>query len=323
VSHQTVSRVINGHPSVLPATRQRVQSAIEQLGYRRNYAARALATSRTDVLGVVVVSTNLYGPSRTLLGIEQAAREAGYWVSVASVDADSGTQTETAISHFMDQGVDGVAVVAQTAVAVRAAARMSGSRPMVLVASAPVRSSQAAAGLVEIDIDQWLGAELAVQHLLELGHRSVAHITGPAKDLHSQARTNSWRRVLAEAGLPEGPLLAGDWSGESGYQAGRELAQLEPLPTAVFVGNDTMAQGVLRALWEAGVSVPGDISVVGFDDSPGVDQAIPPLTTVRQDHVALGAACLERLIALIEGRPAEGFLLSPNLVVRASTLRPA
>ncbi|MDR1824500.1 MAG: LacI family DNA-binding transcriptional regulator [Bifidobacteriaceae bacterium] len=324
VSHQTVSRVVNGNPRVLPATRERVLQAIEELGYRRNHAARALATSRTRVLGVVVVNTRLYGPSGTLLGIEQAARQAGYWVSVASVPEGDATAARDAIGHFLDQGVDGLAVVAQTEPVLRAAQQAAGACPTVLVTSGPVEPTDATtrAGLVRIDIDQAMGVGLVVSHLAQLGHRQIAHLAGPTGNLHAQARLEAWRRHVSTAGLTLGPLLQGDWSAASGYALGLTWANAAQPPTAVFAANDTMAQGLLRALHEEGWEVPRDVSVVGFDDSPGTDQTIPPLTTVRQDLEALGKACVEALVGLMEGFPQAGVLLPPGLVVRDSTARP-
>jgi DNA-binding LacI/PurR family transcriptional regulator len=318
VSHQTVSRVLNGHASVSAATRERVLEAIEQLGYRRNLAARALVTKNSLIIGVVVSHAHLSGPAGTLMGLEQAARARGYWVSVAGLQEHTAAETSHAISHFIDQGVDGVVVIAQTDAALRGAVQTAGSLPMVLVTS-----GAAPDGLLTVDIDQTMGARQAMTLLLGLGHRRIGHVAGPADDLHAMARATAWRTALTTADLIPGPLVQGDWTTASGYRAAMEFLSGEDLPTAVFAGNDLMAIGLLRGLHEAGVVVPGRVSVIGFDDIDASDGSIPPLTTIRQDHAALGVTCLRLLIDLIEGQHPESTSVPTQLIVRASTVAPA
>jgi DNA-binding LacI/PurR family transcriptional regulator len=318
VSHQTVSRVLNGHPSVSAATRQRVQAEIEHLGYRRNLAARALVTRSSLIVGVVVSNLYLSGPAGALLGLERAARQRGYWVSVAGLREHSSAEAGRAISHFIDQGVDGVVAIAQTDESLRGAVEAAGDCPLLLITS-----GDAPAGNLVVDLDQRGGARQAMTLLLGLGHRRIAHVAGPPNDLHARARLTEWRACLERAGLPPGPLVQGDWSSQSGYQAALELLVGPDLPTAVFAGNDHMAIGLLRGFHDAGVAVPGRVSVVGFDDIDTSDCAIPPLTTIRQDHDALGRAGLGLLIDLIEGRQPASALVPAELVVRASAAGPA
>ncbi|GGM02396.1 LacI family DNA-binding transcriptional regulator [Nakamurella endophytica] len=314
VSHQTVSRVVNGHPSVSPATRTRVLQAIADLGYRRNTAARALVTRRSRTLGVVTLSTTLFGPTSTLLSVEAAARRAGWFVSVASTVAVGPADLDPAFEHFADQAVEGVVVIAPHLAAARAAEALAGRVPLVMVADLPRGS-----GIRSVAVDQRGGARLAVRHLLELGHRDIAHLAGPDDYFDAHARTLGWRQELRAHGVRPGALAHGDWSAASGYRACQDLLA-EGVPDAVFVGNDLMALGAVRALGEAGLDVPGDVSVVGFDDMDGSDYFGPPLTTVRQDFTALGRRAIELLQQLIDGAtPPRAASIPAELVRRSST----
>lgn len=318
VSHQTVSRVLNASPSVRPATRERVLVAIAQLGYRRNSAARALVTSRSGTIGLLTLSTNLYGPVSTLISVEEAARAAGLFISVASVRGYDPAPVTAALDHFMNQGVEGIIMIAPVRDAVQVAADLAAQVPMVIIASDTVSGP----GYQTASVDQEAGARLATRHLLDLGHTAIAHIGGPAGWLDAEARRRGWRHELSLAGAGPGQVMLGDWTAGSGFTIGQQLLAA-PLPTAVFCANDLMALGVVRAFTEAGLSVPSDLSVVGFDDIDGVGFALPPLTTVRQDFAALGAACVQLLIAQLDGaESASRTVLTPELIVRASTTEP-
>jgi DNA-binding LacI/PurR family transcriptional regulator len=317
VSHQTVSRVLNGHPSVRPETRAKVLAAIDQLGYRPNLTARALVTRRSHIIGLVVTDTRLSGITGGLVGVEEAARERGYWVSVAGLVEVGADDMARAISHFIDQGVDGIIVIATSQAVIDSALETVGSVPFLLltVGAAPP-------GVLTADIDQAAGVRQAMDLLLGLGHRRIAHLAGPRGHFHADARDRAWRQALAQAGLGEGLRLQADWTAASGYRAAQTLLALEERPTAVVAANDLVALGLLRGFWEAGVTVPGEVSVVGFDDIDGTDQTTPPLTTVRQDFARLGARCVELLLARIEGLDQPCDLIEPQLVIRASTGRP-
>ena len=318
VSHQTVSRVLNDHPSVRPETRERVLAAIAELGYRRNPIARALVTRRTHTIGVLAPSSHLFGPSSLVIAVEQAARSNGWYVSLASLSAFDAGSVATAIDHFLGQQVDGLVVVAPVRSAVEACSAAAVDVPTVMVAT----DAEPAAAFDVVAIDQERGARLAVRHLLDLGHRDVAHLAGPIDWLDAVARLRGWRSELAGAGIDVPDVLAGDWSAVSGFRVGQELLASGRLPSAVFAANDLMAIGLIRALAEAGVSVPGRVSVVGFDDIDAAGFTLPPLTTVRQDLVTLGRLGVERLLCRIEGAdPGDPVRQSPELVVRASTAR--
>ena len=320
VSHQTVSRVINGSRHVSPQTRERVLDAMRELGYRPNSIARALATGRTRTLGVVSFDTTLYGPASTLFGIERAAHEAGYFIMVASLKALDRASVVQAIERLRVQGVDGILVIVSEEESADALLHAPLDVPLVAVESGPDR------GIPVVAVDQREGATLATRHLLDLGHQTVHHITGPLSSIESQLRASGWRATLEAAGAPRPEPLIGDWSARAGYHLGRRLTRDRSL-TAVFVSNDQMALGLLRAMHESGRRIPEEISVVGFDDIPESPYFTPPLTTVRQDFGEVGSRSLRVLVRTIESvqageRPPTGSLVPPELVVRASTAVP-
>ncbi len=318
VSHQTVSRVLNGSTSVRAETRARVLDVIDQLGYRPNRAARALVTRRSGTIGVVTTRSVLFGPTSVLLSVEAAAREKGYYVSLVSLARASEDEMRSAVLHFLDQSVEGLIVIGTSARFVDAAWSASGRVPTVVVSAL----DNPPPGLYVATVDHHAGALMAVNHLLGLGHRAIAHLRGPADSLDGTARVRGWRDALSAAGVDEHRLIDGDWSAESGYRAGLQLVR-EGLPSAVFAGNDEMALGMLRAFAEHGVGVPQDVSVVGFDDIAGAAQFSPPLTTVRQEFDALGHRCLAMLVEAIDGtEPESPALVPPTLLVRSSAAAP-
>jgi DNA-binding LacI/PurR family transcriptional regulator len=316
VSHQTVSRVVNDSPHVRSNTRERVEDAMRKLGYRPNSVARALVTGRSRTLGVVSFDTTLYGPASTLFGIERAAHDAGYFVSIVSLRELTRSSVLSAVERLRQQGVDGILVIAPQESATQAVLHLPHDVPVVASEAAPEDSVPLVA------IDQVEGARLATGHLLEHGHRTVWHISGPHDWLEAQDRIAGWRATLEAAGAAPPPVLRGDWSPSSGYLLGRELAA-DPEVTAVFAANDQMALGLLRALHEAGRRIPADISVVGFDDIPEAAYFTPPLTTVRQNFNEIGRRSLLLLLERIEsgGRDPVREIVAPELVVRASTGR--
>jgi DNA-binding LacI/PurR family transcriptional regulator len=317
VSHQTVSRVLHDSPSVRPATREKVLAAMKELDYRPNSSARALVTGRTRTLGVISFDTTLYGPASTLLGIERAAHDADYFIIIVSLRSFTRESVLAALDRLRDRGVDGIAVIAPLATAYEALRDLPPGPPVVAAEAGP--------DVVPVaEVDQVAGARLATRHLLELGHRTVHHITGPLDFLESRHRLAGWRAALAEAGAPEPPAVEGDWSSQSGYDLGRTLLE-DPQTTAVFVANDHMALGLLRALHERGRAIPVSVSVVGFDDIPEAAFFTPPLTTIRQDFDEIGRRSLALLLEAIEGGapPApRRVIVAPELIVRQSTAPP-
>jgi DNA-binding LacI/PurR family transcriptional regulator len=332
VSHQTVSRVLNDHPNVRPQTREDVLAAVRELGYRRNAAARALVTGRTNTIGVISFDTTLYGPASMLYGIERAAHPA-YSVAIASLQLLERSSMLAAAERFLNQGVEGIIVIAPLATAVRALVGIAADVPLVGVGcgiSAPLPS---------VAIDNPAGATRATRYLLDLGHETVHHVAGPTHFLDAEERIEGWRSALRAAGAQEPPVMRGDWSARSGYEIGHQLADIAEV-TAVFSANDQMALGLLRAFAERGRPVPDQVSVVGFDDIPEAAYFRPPLTTVRQDFGELGRRALHLLIDGIAGdnaRPGDdparsggsgtpaarpALPVAPELIVRASAAPP-
>ena len=313
VSHQTVSRVVNGHPHVRPETRGKVERAIQQLGYRPNTAARALARGRSSVVGIVTASGPLFGPSSVQRAVGKAAREAGY--AVASIDLTDVTRQglSAAVDDLARIDVEGVVVVAGHDDAVEVARSRPGELPVVVVEGDLSRAPLA------VGVDQVAGARSVVEHLVELGHKRIVHLAGPADWAEARARLDGWRTAMSRADLPAPQPLHGDWSSRSGYEAGRLLAG-DSQVTAIFAANDHMALGVLKALQERGRRVPDDVSVVGFDDIPEAAWLSPPLTTVRQDFTEVGIKAVQVLTAAIRGAAPVPIPLSiPRLVIRGST----
>jgi len=316
VSHQTVSRVINDSAHVRAETRARVLAAMRTLDYRPNPAARALVTGRSRTLGVVSFDTTLYGPASTLFAIEQAAHAAGYFITIVSLLAMDRASVLGAVDRLRVQGVDGILVITPQEGAAAAVANLPSAVPVVAVEAGRPGSVPVVA------VDQFAGAVSATQLLLDLGHRTVWHIAGPRDFLEAQQRVEGWRATLDAAGAQAPPLLTGDWSPRSGYEVGRRLAE-DPEVTAVFVANDQMALGVLRALHERGRSIPREISIVGFDDIPEAQYFTPPLTTVRQDFGEMGRSSLRLLLDLMQsGQPPSRLTIAPELIVRRSTAPP-
>jgi DNA-binding LacI/PurR family transcriptional regulator len=316
VSHQTVSRVLNDHPAVRPETRERVLAAIRTLGYRRNSAARALVTKRSQTIGVISFDTTLFGPASTLYGIEEAAHEAGYYVSVASNKTISRATVLDSVQRLAAQSVDGFIVIAPQREAFAAVAELPRDVPVVVV------EGRSTSWAPVVSVDQFRGGRLVAEHLLAGGAATVWHIGGPVDWLEAEGREAGWRAVLEEAGIEPPRLLRGDWTAASGYAAGQVLAGQTGVD-AVFVGNDQMALGMLRAFHEAGVRVPDDVLVAGFDDVPEAAFFTPPLTTVRQDFIAVGRLCIELVLRRIAGDASADVrsVVEPELIVRQSSDR--
>ena len=310
VSSQTVSRVINEHPNIRPETRARVLDAVAALDYRVNNAARALGTRTTRTLGVIASDATLYGPSAGIGALEAAARDAGHWVATAYADAADEGSIEDAARHLLGQGVDGIIVVAPHARTLPMLAALSPGVPLVSLHGGlgAERQSDAAA--------------LAAAHLVALGHRRVARLSGPEDWLEALARDGGFTRAFGEHGLESGPRWVGDWSAGAGAAVAPAVAAAVRSPggpTAIVVANDQMALGLIAGLRIEGVDVPGDVSVTGFDDNPDAAYYSPPLTTVRLDLPSEARRC----VAEVLGHPASALPAPPMLVVRSSTAAPS
>ncbi|WP_448262054.1 LacI family DNA-binding transcriptional regulator [Microbacterium aurum] len=309
VSAQTVSRVVNASPRVDPATRASVEAAMAELGYRMHRAARALRTGRTDTIGLVVSTLATVGNSRMLQAIADAAAARGFALTV--VTASGRDAVADAFERLHDQGIDGAVVLNEATALARGLDLPEGLA--VVVVDAPPDGASATTGTVQTD--HAAGARAATAHLLAAGAASVHHLAGPVGSFAAAERERGWREALAGAGVPAPEIVRGDWTAASGHAA---VAALPEAMTALFAANDQMALGALRALAEAGRQVPADVAVVGFDDVEDAADYRPPLTTLRQDFDALGAAAVASLVSLIGGDTVAPVVLTPQLVVRAS-----
>ncbi|MFI7299979.1 LacI family DNA-binding transcriptional regulator [Streptomyces sp. NPDC050121] len=323
VSQKTVSRVFNDEQYVSADVRRRVLEAAETLGYRRNNAARALASGRTRSIGVVTLGTALYGPATLLMGVERAVRDTGYALRVVNTVEGDPAGIAGAVDSLLDQGVDGIVISEPID-------EQTDDGEVTLRVDVPVLVL-GAPSCVEAPMVLTAGdgademARAATEHLLALGHMTVHHLAGPLRWYAARDRLEGWRRTLTAHGRDVPQVVEGDWSAASGYAAGRALAADGDV-TAVFAANDDMAIGLIRALTEAGRRVPEDVSVVGFDDIPVAAYVSPPLTTVPQPFDAVAQEGLKRLLHAIENPDAEPLPASDppvDLVVRTSTAPPA
>jgi DNA-binding LacI/PurR family transcriptional regulator len=316
VSGQTVSRVSNGRTNVDAETRARVLAAMEELGYRPNSAARALRTGRFRSLGVIMFTLSSFGNMRTLDAIASAAEEAGYSLTLIPVPHPTRGEVSDAFQSLADAAVDGVIIVIEAHLLDESDVELPPGLPVVIVDSAGDDR------FTWVDTDQALGARLATEHLLGLGHATVRHVAGPERSYSATRRRESWEATLRSHGAIVHPPLVGDWSAESGHELGLELAR-DPSVTAIFAANDQMALGVLRALHESGRAVPAEVSVVGFDDMEEAASFWPPLTTVHQFFGEVGRRSVEALLHEVEsGDRRAPSVVATELVVRASTAPP-
>ncbi|WP_460723058.1 LacI family DNA-binding transcriptional regulator [Microbacterium aureliae] len=306
VSTQTVSRVINDSPSVRAETRSRVLSAMEELGFRANNAARALGTRSTRTLGVIASDAEHFGPSAGIAVLEDAARQAGRWIATAYADAASEASVQDAAERLLAQGVDGIVVLAPHA----------GS-----LAALQARVLEVPLGVLHGDPEpQEAGIALAVSHLADHGHRRLALLSGPADWLEARARERGFDGTCARLGLTAAGRWEGDWTARTAAALAPALAaaiRTPDGPSAIVVANDQMALGLMAGLRAEGVEVPHDVSVVGFDDNPDAAYYRPALTTVRLDLAGEARRC----VAEVLGLPAPPAPAAPELVVRSSTAR--
>lgn len=293
VSHQTVSRVVNGTGSVSDKTREKVLAAIAELGYQPNLAAKALATGRTNTIGVLSFDSTLYGPTAMLHSIQVAARDAGYQVVLNSVEDLSNASISEGIDALTKVNVDGVIVIAPRSAESDSKVTVSARVPIVFA------ETQNGEPFGMVDIDQPGIGELATEHLISLGHSQIAHIAGNQNWLAAKRRRSGYETTLARHSLASAGIAQGDWTPKSGYQATKDLLATCKF-TAIFVANDAMAIGALRALSEAGVGVPSEVSLVSVDDSAEAEFVQPSLSSVRQQFEVVGEALLAKLLQQIE-----------------------
>jgi len=326
VSTKTVSRVVNNQGEISAVTRQRVQAAIAQLNYRPNILARSLVNQRTNSLAVVAWGIDYYGPSRTLVGIENQSDELGYslFLNLQAHPDSSYLNIDRILDTLVERRVDGI---------IWAVPEVGGNRmwigsdrlkllPPIVFLSMAVHS-----GLVSVSVDNRHGARQAVQHLLAQGHKRIGLITGPLAWWEARERYAGWQEMLREHGIEPTPSLVveGDWSAASGARAMCALLEREPTIDAVFVCSDQMAQGALGVAHRSGRRIPQDLAIVGFDNIPESEYFWPPLTTVNQQLIEVGCVAVQNLHQIIEAQrkgeddSVAATILTPELVIRESS----
>jgi DNA-binding LacI/PurR family transcriptional regulator len=316
VSHQTVSRVINNHPNTRPETRARVREAMAELGYRPNQAARTLASSRSRIFGILVSDYDLYGPSGMTRGMEVAAQSIHHFAVSCSIDPDSEGSVMEGINHLAGLGIEGVVMITPRTDALNAARDALGNIPIVTV------DSMYRVDELSVSIDNFQGGQSAADYLIDLGHRNILHIAGPSSWFEATARASGYAAAMRARRLTP-RIIEGDWSPSSGYEIGITLDLEATHTTAILAANDDLAIGLMHAFADRGISVPGDVSVMGYDDVPHAAYWNPPLTTMRQDFFELGKRAVTLLNNTIEGKKSlTPETIVPELVIRQSTARP-
>jgi LacI family transcriptional regulator len=327
VSTQTVSRVINNRPDVSPQTRKHVQEIIDQLGYQPSDLARSLIRQRSYTLGVVTAGLKYIGPSRTLSGITHAAERAGYSLLLKELSHFNANNVDYVFQTLLSRHVDGI---------IWAVPEVGENRNWVTKLSMELEipivylTMKSQEKIWVVSINNYLGGQLAVSHLLGQGYQHIGHISGPLDWCEARERMAAWREVLKEANLEvkDEHWAEGNWSSASGAQAIEILYKKYPEMDAIFVANDQMALSVMQYACRRGLRIPDDLGVVGFDDIPESAYFWPPLTTVQQDQHNVGEVAVEEIIKIIESykfeqeleRP-KSILLAPTLIVRQSSLR--
>ncbi|WP_430867621.1 LacI family DNA-binding transcriptional regulator [Demequina aurantiaca] len=312
VSHQTVSRVINGSTNLRPETRDRVLAAIEELGYHRNMAARALVTGRTHSIGVLTPGEPNFGTMSSVQAVERATRESGYFPLVTSALSES-ESIAAALEFLRDRSIEALVVVAPHDTVLQQLDSLKSDVPIITLQTGGYDGGHA------VPISQADGVRAAIDYLRSMGHRRIQHLSGPSSYFEAQLRRVAFDEAVQAHGLADFETLEGDWGADSGYECG---SRVDPDATAVFCSNDQMALGLIHALSDAGRRVPQDISVVGFDDIPESAHSLPPLTTIHQDFEGVGQRAVELILAQLKGEEApERGPFTPWLVVRESVAR--
>jgi LacI family transcriptional regulator len=325
VSAGTVSNALTGKRPVAEATRTRILQAIADLGYQPNLLARGLVNQRSQTVGIVAAGLEYYGPSRTLIGIDQEANALGYALLLELLHGPYETHVDSVLNLLSARRVDGIIWAAHEVGNNHdwvAPERLNRLPPILFLTMQPHP------GVALINTDNCRGAQLATQHLLDLGRDVIGLISGPLLWWEARERLEGWRRTLLCAGRPADDSLVaeGDWTAASGEAGLMALMAARPDVDAVFVANDQMALGVLRAAHRLGKRVPEDLAVVGYDNTPASAYFWPALTTVRQRLLEVGRLAIQTLHTMIEARRHGRELpvptlqtLSPELIVREST----
>lgn len=324
VSYQTVSRVINSKPDVSRETRKRVKTVIQELGYKPSVIARSLIQKRSYTIGVVSAGLKYIGPSRTLNGITQQAEEKGYTLLLKELPSYDTNNVQYLVDSLLSRHVDGIIWAAPEIGENRKWIEENSidiSVPIIFLSMHPIE------GISVIDVDNYLGGQIATQHLVDCGYNKVGLISGPLDWWVARQRKLGWENVLLNNQRETTPRtwVEGNWSSSSGEKAFRQLIDQYPGIEAVFAANDQMALGAMSYAFLHNIRIPQDIAIVGFDDIADAEYFSPPLTTVHQDLLNLGYMAVNEIVCAIEAmregklRKSENHFLPPQLVIRLSS----
>lgn len=318
VSMATVSRVVNGNPNVKPTTRKKVLEAIERLGYRPNAVARGLASKKTTTVGVVIpdVSSTFY--SELARGIEDIATMYKYNIILSNSDQNKQKEFHL-LNTLLGKQVDGIVFMSGNITDEHVEEFKRSPVPIVLAASFDQNNE-----IPSVNIDYEQAAYDAVKFLIDKGHKQIAYVTAPLEEpVNKIKKLNGYQRALEEAGLSlnEEYIIEGDYSYESGIEAFDKILELSPKPTAVFVGTDEMALGVIHAAQDKGYKIPDDFEVVGFDNTRLAVMIRPKLTTVVQPTYDIGAVAMRLLTKLMNKEEVDNqiVILPHRIEIRQST----
>ena len=317
VSVQTVSRVINRRPDVSPETRAAVEAAIAKMGFQPSAVARSLVQRRSNTLGVIAAGLRYYGVARTLNGITERSEASGYALLVKELNAFAPVDVVPVIDFLVAHRVEGIIFAIpemETNVRTVQAQLPPGCPPIVFLKTQP------SAEFTTIGIDNVAGGRKATEHLIALGRRRIAHLSGPLDWREARDRRSGWLEALRAAGLGAGPRFEGSWTSASGAAAFEQMLAVQPDLDAIFVANDQMALGVLHVAHPRGIRVPDDVAVVGFDGMPESAQFIPSLTTLDQPLGELGRLAVDELLEHVDGDRGEvkTVVVETELIVRDS-----
>ena len=325
VSIQTISRVLNNRSDVSAATREKVQSVIDRMGYQPSTLARGMRR-QSDTLGVIISGLRYKGVATTLNGVARASEARGFTLILKETPSLESEDVLPFIRSLMAHQVRGI-ICAAPQVGTNWTSLQSSlpakTPPLVFLKGNPL------AAPITISIDNYAAGYTLTRHLIERGYSQIAHLGGPQDWWEAQERQRGWRQALAEAGrpVPRQALVEGDWSPSSGSAGFLRLRDTYPEMDAVFAANDQMALGVMHEAWKQGVAIPGRLGVAGMDDISEAGYYTPPLTTMRQDFSMLGELAVRKLLRLADLTPedtevqSDTLLLKPELIMRDSTNR--
>jgi len=316
VSHQTVSRVINDGPHTKPSTRTKVELAMAELGYVPNAAARALVTSHSKMIGMIVADEIFFGPAGMIHAIKNEIRLADYFAISCSVDGTSSESMVEGIKHLRRLGLEAIVVTTPQFDYSETVRQMLPNIPALFI------DSKSGEGQLSISLDNFAGSRIATEHLIGLGHKNIIHISGPATWQDAEPRVRGYESAMISAGLSP-KVISADWLIETGYKIGLELDLDATKTTAIVAANDHLALGLMKAFKERSIAVPDRVSIVGFDDIPEAPFLDPALTTLRPDFEQLGKLVVGLILGSVsQSEAVDNQTLYPELIIRNSTASP-